>query len=183
MKTTKKTKQGLITGLIVLLSLTFSSINAHGLSIDPIKKEKPSKPCLIVKGKFIKSTKSSANTYTLALIQENTVVETKLVQSGSSFQFKIGKGNWWAIKIIGDGCVPKIYSINTNLPQDADEDMIYSLSFVASEPISEFESSQMDSEVLDFPIAIFQFDTKLETFYYNEEYTANIMKTLLKNIN
>ena len=40
----------------------------------------------------------------------------------------------------------------------------------------------MDNEILDFPVAIFQFDEKLDAFSYNEEYTANIMKKLFENI-
>ena len=188
MKTTNTTKQALILCFFILSAFAYSKPNGpgprpHSLRIEPTKKEKPAKACLIIKGKFLKNTKRVINTYTMSLICENTVVETKTVECGSSFQFKIGKGNWWAIKITGEGCVPKIYSINTNLPEDADEDMIYSLSFSASEPISEFESSLMDSETLDFPVAIFQFDQKLEAFNYNEEYTDNIMKKLLENIN
>lgn len=189
MKTKNKTKQALIVCFFIISAIAFAKPNGpgpnarpHALRIEPVKKEKPSKACLIIKGKFLKSSKGVINTYTMALICENTIVETQTVNCGSSFQFKIGKGNWWAIKITGEGCVPKIYSINTNLPKDADVDMIYSLTFSASEPISEFESSLMDSDALDFPVAIFQFDQKIEAFNYNEEYTDNIMKKLFENI-
>ncbi len=189
MKTKNQTKKALILCFFIISAMAFANPSgpgpngrAHALRIDPVKKEKPAKACLIIKGKFLKSTKGVINTYTMSLIRENTVVEAKTVECGSSFQFKIGKGNWWAIKITGEGCIPKIYSINTNLPENADTDMIYSLTFSASEPISEFESSLMDSEALDFPIAIFQFDQKLDAFNYNEEYTDNIMNKLLEKI-
>ena len=180
MKTLNKIKQGLVLGFIILFTSSYANTIID--SNDPIKGVSSDRACLVIKGKFLKTDKSTINTYTMALIQENTVIETKIVKCGSSFQFKIGKGNWWAIKITGEGCVPKLYSINTNLPKEADEDMIYSLNFSASEPITEFESTLMDNDALDFPVAIFQFDEKLDAFNYNEEYTNNIMKKLFEGI-
>ena len=182
MKTINKIKQGLALSFILLFTSSYSYTTIDFNTNNPIKGVASEKACLVIKGKFLKSNKSVINTYTMALIQENTVVETKVIKCGSSFQFKIRKGNWWTIKIMGEGCIPKLYSINTNLPKEADADMIYLLNFSASEPISEFESSLMDNEILDFPVAIFQFDEKLDAFSYNEEYTANIMKKLFENI-
>lgn len=170
--------------LVLLLIAPFSAIysnkdkNRNGL--DHNGKTNDSLPCLEIKGKFSKTAYKTKNTYTVELIRNNSVEKTVNVTDGNTFKFYLKHNDWYAIKILEKDCVPKLISVSTKLPKGVDDDILYGLSFVIEELISDIESRELDTEALDFPVAIFSFDPKLKMFNINEEYTRNIRKEMCR---
>jgi hypothetical protein len=81
----------------------------------------------------------------------------------------------YGIRINKKGYVPRIISINTELPEFAQGFFRFQFD---TELIEETQSKKLDQDALDFPIAIISFHDDLRTFYYSEEYTTNIKRQL-----
>ena len=73
-------------------------------------------------------------------------------------------------------------SINTNIPtyQELEKFMV---SFEVEEPISNNEAQYLDTEALDFPLAILSYYDKVENFEGNDTYAFNIKKALMVRLN
>ncbi|MGZ3882637.1 MAG: hypothetical protein ACXVP0_08245 [Bacteroidia bacterium] len=132
--------------------------------------------CLKLNGKMSKTGKITES-FTVALLHNNTPVDSMVVKNGNSFKFVLKKDTWYSVRISKPGAVSKLISICTLLPRNA-TNYFFQLDFTVDELISEEEAEFLDKETLDFPMAIFVYDYKLKRFNYLEEYTSNIRKHL-----
>jgi hypothetical protein len=166
--------------IILILLSTFFVFSGTGSGKKIKKSAADTSVCLEISGKISKAATKTSGGYTVTLVHHNTPVDSLVVKEGSSFKFLLKENAWYAVQIKKEGYTQKMISINTSLPEDKYNKLIFKLSFVIDELISQWESKHLDSDALDFPIAIFAFDKKKEAFYYSEEYTSNIKKSLLE---
>jgi hypothetical protein len=162
---------------IMIFGVIHSGSGANLNRLNP-GKLKDSTLCLEIKGKLAKTGNKTKSTYTVELVYYNTVVEKVNVKEGHSFKFFLKEDSWYSIRILENNCMPKLISISTKIPAGIDDNYFYSLAFVVDELISDTESKELDTDALDFPIAIFDYDLKLKEFNYNEIYAKNIKKKL-----
>lgn len=134
--------------------------------------------CLRLKGKISKTETSAGNTYTVEIIDNSTVVASKVVKAGKTFVFDVKRNGWYGLKIKNGDCVSKLISISTHVPNIEDGD-VYLVDFELDEPISLQESQHLDDDAIDFPLALISYEKQMDNFNYSEEYTNNIKKKLL----
>lgn len=134
--------------------------------------------CLRLKGKVAKTDISAGHTYTVEIIDNSTVIASKVVKAGKAFTFDVKRNGWYGLKIKNSDCVSKLISINTHVPGLEDGDA-YLVDFEMEEPISLEESKYLDDDAIDFPLALISYEKDIDNFNYSEEYTKNIKKKLL----
>lgn len=161
--------------LSALLLVSLKSNAQHQFSFT--KNSTDSLVCLEISGELDRDFKKQAGTYTVVLIHFNTPVDTAVIKDSKSFQFKLQKDSYYALKVYKKGFAPKLVSICTTMPEEVFTGKLLRFHFEA-ELIPENEFEQLNPEVKDFPIAIVRFDESKKIFYYNEKYTRNIKKSL-----
>lgn len=177
MKTASTIKTVIAAATLFLSNFTFASFST----------DKPTATdtslCLILKGKVTKGPQSAGVSYTVQLVDNSTVVKSKVVKAGSKFEFKLKKNNWYAVKVLRDGCAPKFISVTThNLPAEMTEEDMYIVNFDLADPVSYDEAKYLDADAVDFPLAIIAYNRSIDSFDYNEEYTKNIKSKLVSGL-
>jgi hypothetical protein len=168
-----------LTVMLFASNFIFSSISSQ------LNKEDQSKDtalCLIIKGKVTKTAERAGNTYTVELVDNDKIIQSRVVKAGKKFEFKLQKNQWYGVKVLKNECVAKYISITThNLPELDKKDM-YLVSFDLADPISNSEAKYLDSDAVDFPLAIICYNKAIDSFDYNEKYTENIKTKLVSGL-
>lgn len=131
--------------------------------------------CLEVKGKIINLKHGESKAYKVDLISNSCVVDSILVNQTNGFRFSLLKNQVYGIRISKEGYLPRIISINTNLPDYAKDYFRFQFD---TELIKEGEAENLNKDALDFPIAVISFSNTLNGFYYNEDYTSYIKRRM-----
>jgi len=137
------------------------------------KEKKPSgKVCLEISGRVAQAYKS-AEKARVYLVEENTIIDSFLVDGGQIFTFSLEKNRYYSIRIKQWGFVPRLVSISTWLPSVLKEEKTYKFHFDLFQ-LQEEELSTEQGDLLDFPVAIVCFDRMKGYFDYNAGYTLRI---------
>lgn len=127
--------------------------------------------CLELSGKILKLKKYASNTYTINLVRDNAIVETKVIKGNNEFKFNLKKNGWYTVKIVKEGYVSRTISIDTKLAEEHNGH--YSFAF-DTELIEEAEAIKLNKSGLEMPIAHISFDKKKRWFTHNVAYTREI---------
>jgi hypothetical protein len=138
----------------------------------------PDSMCLRLVGKISKTSHSAGHSYTVQLIDNSKVIATQVVKAGKNFKFDVNKNGWYGVQIKNEECVSKLISVSTHVP-NLEEGDAYLVSFEMEEPISLEESKYLDSDAIDFPLALISYEKDMDNFNYSEEYTKNIKNKLV----
>lgn len=138
----------------------------------------PDSMCLRLVGKVSKTPHSAGHTYTVQLIDNSKVIATQVVKAGKNFKFDVQRNGWYGLQIKNEDCVSKLISVSTHVP-DLEEGDAYLVTFEMDEPITHEESKYLDSDAIDFPLALISYEKNMDNFNYSEEYTKNIKNKLL----
>lgn len=161
----KKTINQLL--VICLLSILCNPITGQPRKNDSI--------CMEITGRVLHLNTQYGNSYKAELLFNNIVLDSAIVQNHKMFKFSIPKNSCCAIRISKAGYVTRLISIYSQLNQS--NSGFYRFDF-DTELIEEKRAEKLNPEVLDFPIAIISYDTEMNCFYYNEDYTSNIKRDL-----
>lgn len=131
--------------------------------------------CLELSGKILKLKKNSSNTYTINLVCDNAVIETKVIKGNKEFKFNLKKNGWYMVKISKEGYVCRTISVDTKLASE--NDGYYKFAF-DTELIEEAEALRLNKPALDMPIAHISFDAKKRWFTHNVAYTNEVKKNI-----
>ncbi len=131
--------------------------------------------CLQLSGKVLKLKRTSSNSYTVALMRDHKVVETKIIKGNREFKFNLIKNKFYTVQILKEGYVPRTVNIDTKLTEE--NNGFYSFAF-DTELIDELEAQNLNKKALEMPIAYISFNPKKRWFTYNEEYTKQLKKNI-----
>ncbi|MBL7912327.1 MAG: hypothetical protein JNJ41_14800 [Bacteroidia bacterium] len=162
----KNTARKIVLTLLSTLFIIGSSF-ANGRTTDT--------SCLQLSGKVLKLKTNSSNSYTVALMRDHKVIETKIIKGNREFKFNLKKNKFYTIQILKEGYVPRTVSIDTKL--DEEHDGLYSFEF-DTELIDEVEAQKLNKEALEMPIAHIYFNPKKRWFTHNEAYTQEVKKNI-----
>jgi hypothetical protein len=138
----------------------------------------PDSMCLRLVGKISKTPQSAGQTYTVQLIDNSKVIATQVVKAGKNFKFDVNRNGWYGLQVKNEDCVSKLISVSTHVP-GIEEGEAYLVSFEMDEPFSVCESQYLDSDAIDFPLALISYEKNSDNFNYSEEYTKNIKNKLV----
>lgn len=156
--------------VIFIFSLVFLAVKSYGQVVNY-----DSLVCLEITGKITNIKNKSDDSYKVELIYYNTVVNKKTVGANNEFKYDLKKDAIYTLRISKQGYVTKLISIYTKVPEKNNE--FYRLDF-ETDLIEEHKSKNLNQDALDFPITIIYYDNKANWFYFNEEYTSNIKKSI-----
>jgi hypothetical protein len=174
-----KTSNYLFTAIFGLLFNPVFSINTVNDSLK--EKNNDSLICLEISGRIFTMDEPNDETYTAELIEGNTVIDAEIKKDKKAFKFRLQRDKYYAIRIIKEGYAPKLISINTRITDNKFNDHLFVFSF-KTELFTEEEFKVLDKDSQDFPIAIVVFNNEKKAFDYNEKYTGNIKKCLIRGI-
>jgi hypothetical protein len=157
--------------IMLLIALIFADFTARAKNFNG--KEKSDE--LKVSGKISFQGKKSDKTYKVLLIKNNKVIDSAEVKDGRSFTFLLERNEYYGIRIIKEGFIPKLVSVCTDM--DDSEKNAHHFHF-DTKLISESELGRLNKEMLDFPIAVISFNEKKDSFFYNKKYTADIKRKM-----
>src|SRR4051812_22425352 len=112
--------------------------------------------CLVLKGNLYLGNKAPLEECTVQLLTKNEVIkEQKLFGQNQSFEFSLPRDQYFAIKLMAKGQVPRIISVDTRLPAQFQKKTRFAFksSFFTTE-----EAKSLNEEAFDYPIAMIQFD-------------------------
>ena len=133
--------------------------------------------CLEIDGKITNANKGSDGICTVELLTSNKVICSALLTGGKKkFKFLLGKNVSYTIRISKEGFVTRLICIDTKMER-LEEDF-YTFSF-ETELIKDNNSSRLNKEFLDFPIALVYYDSKKDCFVYDKSYTSKIKKEIV----
>jgi hypothetical protein len=131
--------------------------------------------CLEITGLVLRKGKP-INDATIRLIYENEVILTSTIQNKPKFRYRLRKDCIYTIEFSKEGCVTRLVSISTKIPQGISTDPIFRFDF----DVELFEPAQNNnSDMLDFPTAIISYDKTKGEFDYDRNYT-NFIKNSIK---
>lgn len=154
---------------------------AFGLSDDKKKTADANKNdpevCLEISGSLAAELRSAGGTYIVKVIQDNKVVDQRMLASKEKFKLYLKKDNWYTIRIEKEGFIPRLVSINTALPQNARKNSLYRFQF-DMHLFSEAFARYFEADDIDFPIALISYDADKRLFDYDKNYTAEIQSKM-----
>ncbi len=171
MKTFKRIPSALLIGLLIATSASATTTGNN-------KKASTAGTCLEISGRVSDLDKSNNNEFRIYLFKGANVCDSTEVGDNSTFRFLLKKDEQYSIKIAGTGFVSKLISISTELPEGVDASPAFRFHF-DTELISESQASDLNSDALDFPIALISFDKTKGWFDYRKKYTENIKKQIV----
>ena len=131
--------------------------------------------CLKIEGK-ISNADEAETACTIELIGLNDQIDTVYLKEGKTkFKFTLNKDSYYAIRISKPGYLSKLICVNTEILTEVNG--VYKFEFETS-LLKEVVVKNLNTDVLDFPVAIVYFDYEKECFSYNKEYSAFIKKEL-----
>ena len=160
----------ILTCLLIMLYMLSEAGNGN--------KNGSSQYCLEVSGNISTGHHKKQNhSYRVELIQKNQVVQATTVNDDGSFRFRLKKNCDYGIRITKEGYVPRLVTVYTDLPENMEEKSLFRFEF-DTDLIPESEKPLLNTDALDFPIAIIHFNEDAGWFYYNEEYTSQIKRKI-----
>jgi len=168
--------------LATLLSLfIFTSLSAT--NADKKKRVTPdATSCLEISGRISTINKKASGTYTIHLYKENGSVDSLVFNNKSTFKMNLEKNSVYAIKISKEGYTPKLISISTSLPEAVEMSSAFRFYF-ETELLGNTDASELNTDALDFPIALVTYDEKRKCFDYHKKYTRHIKKQITEKAN
>ncbi|MBA2610641.1 MAG: hypothetical protein H0U95_01630 [Bacteroidetes bacterium] len=76
--------------------------------------------CLRLSGKVLKLKTTSSNSYTVALMRDHKIIETKIIKGNREFKFNLKKNKFYTIQILKDGYITRTISVDTKLAEEHD---------------------------------------------------------------
>jgi hypothetical protein len=125
--------------------------------------------CLHIRGKL--SNPEKIGEFKVQLWDGCKPTDSVIVVKEMKFDFYLRRNAWYGLRIVKEGYVPSLVSINTSFPDDIED--LCEFSFVTT-LVSEREADKLNRDALDFPIAILYFDPLTESFIHNKQYTSSI---------
>jgi len=127
--------------------------------------------CLQLSGKILKLKRYSSNTYTINLVRDNEIIETKVIKGNNEFKLNLQKNGWYTVKISKQGYVCRVISVDTKLASENNGH--YKFAF-DTELIEEEDALRLNKSALKMPIAHISFDAKKRWFTHSVAYTNQV---------
>jgi hypothetical protein len=127
--------------------------------------------CLKLNGLILKSPKEEKGMYTVELLYENTVVDSRSVSFNKPFEFALAKNAWYTVRISKPGFVPLLISVDTELNKE--EQTIYEFNF-ETELYHNTSVNSIDRDSFDLPFGLIKYDDSNNRFYPVADYRAHI---------
>jgi hypothetical protein len=157
--------------------LMFFSMNAKALVYSS---KIDSASCLRIEGKISNANEGIDGECLVELICTNEVVESVVLKEGKKkFRFILSKNLRYGIRITKKGYLSRLISIDTEMSDNTEMFGLHKFEF-ETKLYKEEISKLLNTDALDFPIALVQFDYEQECFSYNKEYTAYIKNEMRK---
>jgi hypothetical protein len=154
-----------------LFSARMNAANYHSPKFDSLS-------CLQIEGKVNNAEDGIDGECLIELICANEVVNAVELKEGKTkFKFVLEKNKYYAVRISKKGFLDKLISVNTEMLTE--NDGVYRFLFETS-LIQEAAKVRLNDDIVDFPVAIIQFDYEMECFSFNQEYADYIKKELNK---
>jgi hypothetical protein len=135
--------------------------------------------CLRVEGFIEHSPANESDSCMVEIISNGRRTDTIVLKGRRKrFECYLEKNSYYGIRITMKDHAPKLIGVFTDLPE-SDSLNLYRFSF-ETKLYSASDVAGMNTDALDFPIAIIHFDPKKLCFDYNKIYTARI-KSELRN--
>lgn len=171
MKTISKMKEVIIPVLLIV------PIWISGFT-GPDKKTEP-QACLEVSGQIVRERKLNEKPIRVELIRENKLVDSMLVRGSEDFKFSLQKNQYYAVRVLQEGYLPRLVSISTYLPEDIKADKKFRFHFDLIQVSNKERTADME-DVIDFPIALICYNESKGYFDYNAFYTSHIKEVYQK---
>ncbi|MDP1800508.1 MAG: hypothetical protein Q8L81_04100 [Bacteroidota bacterium] len=127
--------------------------------------------CLKLNGLILKSPKEERGLYTVELLQDNAVVDSRSVSFNKPFEFDLAKNAWYTVRISKPGFVPLLISVDTELKKE--EPTLYEFNF-ETELYHNSSVNSIDRDSYDLPFSLVKFDESNNRFYPVSDYRAHI---------
>jgi hypothetical protein len=162
-----------LSGSLLLVLFLFAAGNLKAQNILQDDPNNDEDFCLEVSGKATLKDSKSAGKYKAELVLWNIVVDSLFIKDNKRFIFNLKKNAHYAIRISKEGHLTRLIGFSTYIGNSKYKDVFCKFRF-NTEFISELESDNLDTDALDFPIAIIAFDEKSGAFDYSKKYTSYI---------
>jgi hypothetical protein len=127
--------------------------------------------CLKIKGRISNAHEGYSKGCKVELLNHKGVVDSVYLRDNKMrFAFRLKRNSYYAIRVTKSGYVSRLISVNTSFPDEIRD--LCEFSFDTS-LITEEEAMELNSDALDFPVAVIHFNEKSEMFVHNREYTEN----------
>lgn len=160
---------------LAILSLAFLFTNSANASTN--KQKADSLYCLQINGK-ISNAGDTEEACFVELIELNGQIDTVILKGGKSkFNFVLNINRHYTIRISKTGYSNKSVAINTEIITGTDELHVFEFEL---DLIKEKMAKNLNKDVIDYPVAIIQFDYEADDFTHNQEYADMVKKELYK---
>ncbi|MBL7909981.1 MAG: hypothetical protein JNJ41_02855 [Bacteroidia bacterium] len=151
----------------------YDEVNNRFYPIEAPKEESVVKSltCLKLNGLILKSPKEERGLYKVELLQDNTVVDSKLIGVNKTFEFALAKNSWYTVRISKPGFVPLLISVDTELNKE--NPTLYEFNF-ETELYHNSSVNSIDRDSFDLPFGLVKFDESNNRFYPVSDYRAHI---------
>lgn len=179
--TTKKTRIMKNTILTIALTICFGMMNVLNAGNPHVKYDSTS--CLLLEGKVFNACDGEDGECKIELFQDGKKIDSLMLKENKKmFRFVLKKNSYYGVVISKKGYISRLVSVNTKISSESE--LIHKFSFNTTLP-SELESEYFNTDALDFPVAVIQYDEQDDSFRHSDEYTNNIkreMRTVYRDI-
>lgn len=160
--------------IVFVAAANMLSAGGHKLKYDSLS-------CLQIEGRVLNADDNGEDCIVELIDGSNTVVDTLILKEGKSkFAFVLQKNDYYSIRISKNGFISKLVAINTEILTE--QDGIHKFNF-ETRLLNKVIAKKLNEDVLDFPVAIINFDYENNCFDYNKEYTEHIKRELYTKVN
>lgn len=110
----------------------------------------------------------------ITVYESNQVVNSFKTPRNGSFQLLLMPGKYYTLDVTKDGYVAKRISFDTEMNDKTNSVPVYECDL---DLVPQVLFQGMDIGMLDFPMAIVEFDARSRSFTHNEKYTTHMRKT------
>lgn len=162
--------------LAPLLFLTFAShIHAQDDSDAQVAVEEEVFQALIIGGVITDENDKNLKGVKVELYEGNEVVDAFSTKGNGKFKFQLLNDHLYTIQLSKDGYLLKRVSVNTALPKDDDNTYYFDFD-LGLIPVA--ENAVADETLYEYPSAIIEFNDKKSSFYFDENYTKQLMRDI-----
>jgi predicted transcriptional regulator len=133
---------------------------------------------LEINGKISKLKTNKPNTYKVELLLLNQIIDSNTVKGNNAFHFKLKKNKYYSLRISKDGYYTKLIGVDTKMGFESGNNYKF---YFKTDLMEKKEAIHLNTEALDFPIAIISYHEKIGKFDVNVQYTNYIKKTIYGN--
>lgn len=138
-------------------------------------------PCLEVTGKFDDSMDHLEGKYVVKLLRDNKVVQEHELKVNKGFKLLLNRDAHYTIKVEKEGYIPRLLSIDTEIPEKASLDELFKFYFETN-LIDDHFYHHFDADDVDFPIALVAYTKKCDCFKYDKKYTELLMSRIVSTL-